>query len=417
SAALALSLHMYPFVYYGVRNRLEILDDDVLNSAKTLGLNKFSIVFKIILPLLAPAFISTGLLVLARTMANYSVPAELLLPKGIEVLTTRIYSAQSSLALNKTAVLCLIMIFITTSIFGFSMMLEKKSTRKAISVIDSHNEPVIEFRHKPNIIISFIIFAFFVFVTLVPLGVIILASFFKRWGLKIFSSDGMGIRWDYLTLNNYSILFKDGLIWKPLMNSFIYGFVASLIASLISVLVVYMINYKKGALSKALIIVAQLPLAIPNIILAIAAMMAFRKAPFDFYGKPIIMIVTYSLLFTPVCVKQVMSVSQNLDKSVYDASRTMGVSQIAFFKDIFLKQIINGVFAGFVMTFLIAFKEIPLSLLLYTNNTKTLGVLLYIVQSNSYGLEMTSAVSVVVIIISLVLNYILSKVRNGASKI
>ena len=206
------------------------------------------------------------------------------------------------------------------------------------------------------------------------------------------------------------------MIWKPLLNSFVYGFVASLIASLISVLVVYLINYRKGVLSKVFIVIAQLPLAIPNIILAIAAMMAFRKWPFDFYGKPIIMIVTYALLFTPVCIKQVMSVAQNLDKSVYDASRTMGVSRIMFFKDVFLKQIINGVFAGFVMTFLIAFKEIPLSLLLYTNNTKTLGVLLFVVQSNSYGLEMTSAVAVVVIVISLVLNYVLSRIRNGASK-
>ncbi|MFA7107409.1 MAG: hypothetical protein WC154_08920, partial [Candidatus Izemoplasmatales bacterium] len=65
---------------------------------------------------------------------------------------------------------------------------------------------------------------------------------------------------------------------------------------------------------------------------------------------------------------------------------------------------------------LIVFKEIPLSLLLYTNNTKTLGVLLFVVQSNSYGLEMTSAVAVVVIVISLVLNYVLSRIRNGASK-
>ena len=190
---------MYPFVYYGIRNRLSIIDDDVLNSAKTLGLSKLKIVFKIILPLLTPAFISTGLLVLARTMANYSVPAELLLPKGIEVFTTRIYSAQSSLALNQTAGLCLIMIMITTSIFGFSMMFEKKSVRKAVSLTTEQDSSIIEFGSKTNKVISFLVFVFFGFITLIPLFVIIFASFFKRWGLKIFNGVGMPVRWDYLT--------------------------------------------------------------------------------------------------------------------------------------------------------------------------------------------------------------------------
>lgn len=412
-AAICLSMHMYPFVYYGIKNRLLLLDDDVIKSARTLGVKQRNVIFKVVLPMLMPAFLSTGLLVLARTMANYTVPAELLLPQGIEVLTTRIYSAQASLQLNVTSVLCIFMVILSTVIFIVSVILEKKSSAKSATVVSNKSEEVVKLSKTSNKILHVLVIIVFSCITIIPFIILLFASFFKRWGLKLFTGFGNVIRWDYLTLNNYKILFKEGMIWEPLLNSLIYGGIAAIISTIIATTTVYLYNYKPSRMSKLLINIAQLPIAIPNIILAMASMLAWRSAPFDFYGKPIIIIVTYIVLFTPICIKQILPVSQNLDKSVYDSAKTMGLSQFTIFKNIYLKQISNGVYAGFFMTFLIAFKEIPISLLLYTSDSKTLGVLLFIIQSNSYGLEMTSAVAVVVIVISLLINILLLRIRKG----
>lgn len=49
-----------------------------------------------------------------------------------------------------------------------------------------------------------------------------------------------------------------------------------------------------------------------------------------------------------------------------------------------------------MLVFLMAFREIPLSTMLYTQGTETVGVLLFLLRTESGGLEVTSAVSAVV---------------------
>lgn len=416
TAALCLSLHMYPFVYYSVKNRLLLIDENIINSARTFGSGKLHILFKVMIPMLLPAFISTGFLVIARTLANYSVSAELLLPTGIEVLTTRIYGSLSSMALNRTAVLSLFMICLSIIVFLVSLWIEKRNANRKMAVRNNKNTATILLSKIGNHALHTVLVLLFFVITILPFITILFASFFKRWGLKFFIGFGEPLLWNNLTLNNYSILFKEGLIWEPLLHSFIYGGIAAIISSFVASVIVYIHNYKKNTFTNLILGVSQLPISIPNIILAIAAMIAWRSSPFDFYGTSIIIIMTYIVLFTPICIKQIQSVSDNLDMTIFQVARTMGASKWKIYFSIYLKQIRNGLFSGFLMVFLIAFKEIPISLLLYTTNTKTLGVLLFAIQSNNYGLEMTSAVAVIVILISLVINVTLIHIKKGLKK-
>jgi iron(III) transport system permease protein len=144
-------------------------------------------------------------------------------------------------------------------------------------------------------------------------------------------------------------------------------------------------------------------------ILAVAAMFAWINEPFKLYGTGAIIIVTYVVLFIPICIKQILGGVNNIDPSLDFAAQTVGIRLMKRFNRIFMPQIKNSLIAGFIICFLISLKEIPISLLLYTTDTKTLGVMLFTIQSNSYGLEMTSTVSVVVIALSITGNIILRK--------
>ena len=70
----------------------------------------------------------------------------------------------------------------------------------------------------------------------------------------------------------------------------------------------------------------------------------------------------------------------------------------------------KSVLSGWIVCFLIAIREIPISLLLYSKGTETTGVMLFTVQSNSYGLELTSTIAIVVIIISIIGNLLVRKI-------
>ncbi len=58
---------------------------------------------------------------------------------------------------------------------------------------------------------------------------------------------------------------------------------------------------------------------------------------------------------------------------------------------------------------MISLREIPISLLLYSSGQETAGVLLFGMQSQSYGLEMTSTLAIVIVAIILAGNTFLNK--------
>ena len=77
-------------------------------------------------------------------------------------------------------------------------------------------------------------------------------------------------------------------------------------------------------MAKWLMGIAQLPIAIPNMILAVAAMFAWINEPFKLYGTGTIIIVTYAVLFTPICIKQMMGTAGNLDPAMDHAAQSNG---------------------------------------------------------------------------------------------
>ena len=408
ASAIILALHVYPLVYYGVGNALKLLGNSFEDAARIAGARRLRIIFRVILPLVLPSFISTGLLVVSRTMANFGVPAQLAMPRGNEVLTVRIYSAMADLNLPVIAVLSLLLVLFSVALFLLSEWALRNRVFDAEGQLQAAELSVIRLGNWQTPIRIMIILFFSVSI-LIPFLSIIVSSFFKHWGLAL--------EWKNLTLDNYVDLFsREKILTQPLLNSLGFGLLAASAASLIASLVVYFYQFQKTVTSRWLLNIAQLPIAIPNIILAVAAMFAWINEPFKLYGTKWIIIVTYAVLFIPICIKQMVGAAKNLDGSMDRAAQTMGIPIGKRFAHIFLPQIKSSLLSGFLICFLISLKEIPISLLLYSAGTKTLGVMLFTIQTNAYGLEMTSTVAMVVIGFSIIGNLILNKLGSRGYK-
>lgn len=402
---VVLSLHLYPLVYYGVGNAIKLLDSSMEHSAKICGAGKKEIIFKVIVPLVLPSFLSTGLLVISRSMANFGVPAQLIQPRGTEVLTTKIYAAMAQLDLAMVSVLSLLLVAISLLLFYVSEKCIKGRAYSTDIAGSSTGNFYIQLGNKQKYI-NIAITLYYACAVIIPFCVIGISSFFKRWGLP-FSLENM-------TLNNYRMLFfADNLLMEPLVNSLLFGIVAAFIASILASFSVYFFRYRPSVLSNALLNISQLPIAVPNIVLAIAAMFAWINEPFKLYGTASIIVITYAVLFTPICIKQILGVSKNLNPHLDASASTLGIPLLKRFTFLFLPQIKNGFMSAFILCFMISLKEIPISLLLYSAGTKTLGVMLFTIQSNSYGLEMTATFSVVVIALSCLGNMLLLKITGS----
>jgi iron(III) transport system permease protein len=78
-----------------------------------------------------------------------------------------------------------------------------------------------------------------------------------------------------------------------------------------------------------------------------------------------------------------------------------GGSWLKTLREVVLPTLRGSLWSAWIIIFLMAFREIPLSTMLYINGSETVGVLLFILKTEAGGPEVTSAVSIVVMLLTI----------------
>ena len=391
-----MALHLYPLAFFVLANALSIVEPSLEEAAALSGASPFRAMRTVILPLLRPSFLSAAVLVFLRAISAFGVPAILALPSGHYVLTTRIYAALNSYDLGLATALSTLLLILCGLILASSERLLGR--RRYTTTTASSTAPELTSLGRWRVPILTVLLLFFAFTTLLPLLTILSTSFLKAWGLPLSLKN--------FTLANYiSILFKEQLTMRALANGFLFSGIAAGISTLLGLVVAYISTRThfsgKGALNQ----LATFPLAVPGPVLAIALILAFMNRPFELYNTPWILIVGYIVAFMPLALRNVSGALRSLDPSLEEAACTSGASWPRVLKDVVFPLIKSGLLSGFILVFLFVLREIPLSVMLHTTGTETVGVLLFSLRTNGGGLEEVSALSVVVILLTLLGSY------------
>ncbi len=389
---VVMSIHLYPLVFIALVNAFKRVDNSLEDAAVLSGARRIRVFFTITLPLVLPTLWSVGLFVFSRSMANFGVPALLLMPIYKETLTTGIYRSLNNLDFSAAAAISMILVVVSSGVFVLQQLFLKN--KKFTTISSNSGKAKLIKLGKKSTLISALVFVLQIITTILPIVILVITSFMKRWGLPLEANS--------FTLNNYEILFTSELAHRALFNSVLFGGVAAAVAIVISLLVSYISHFTSSKLGKPLEFTAAFPMVIPNIVMAIAAILAWNKGLFNFYGTPTIIILTYTALFLPIVIKQIAGLAHNYDRSLEQAARVSGASAVRSAKDILLPFISPAIRSSFVLCLLIALREIPIALMLHAPGTETVGVLLFNMRSNSAGLEATSTVATVVIALSLI---------------
>ncbi len=404
AAIFVLTLHLFPLMYFSIKNALNNIEPKVEYAGYLSGGSTFTVFRKITLPLVKPSILTTGLFVFSRTLANFSVPALLCLPARIEVATTKIYSSLTMLDTSKAAFYSLILvIFASILYFAQTYMMAKNKKVSMKGNIEIRDVSTVKLK-KYKIISVMLVLLFFTLVSIVPSITMIISSLLKRWGLSL--------TLEHFTFDNYKEIFNiHSRFPRAFLNSFVYGGIAGVFATIVA-LACAIISHYKGGKYKMFEAIASWPMAIPNTVLAIATIFSFNKYPLKLYGTSWGLIITYMVLFTPIIMNQIIGLLKSQDIKLLNAARLSGYNWSSSFIKVVFPFLIPGIRSAMIVTLMIALREIPISLMLYSTNQETVGVLLFGMQSQSYGLEMTSALSVVVVTTIIVVNYFNRKNRG-----
>lgn len=169
------------------------------------------------------------------------------------------------------------------------------------------------------------------------------------------------------------------------MNSFILAVSAATICAILGTLIVIAVRNSKSKLKKAVEAMGLLPEMLPGIVLVIGIMLFWNKIYkiIPLYNTFGIMILAYVVLFLPYTIQYVTSSFTQISNSLISAGQVFGGSPFYIFRRITLPLISKGVLTGWMMTFIIAFRELVTASLIAPPNT--LVVSTYIVREFEQG--------------------------------
>ena len=397
-----MAIYLYPLVFWAAENALTRTDPSLEDAAAASGGTRWKVLTTITLPLALPSILSAGLLVFIHTISCFSVAAALGLPTRHYVLATRIYAALSQYDVQMACVLSVILGACSGGAFLLHKAFTKRGSYTTTTSGSKRPESIKLGRWRLPVTVGLVIFTFLT--SVLPLLTLLSTSLLKVWGLPLTPKN--------MSFGNYLMIFQDPLIGRALRNSLTFALLAACIAILLSFITSYISTRTRLTGRGLLDLLATSPLAIPGPVLATAMILAFMKPPLALYNTPWIIVLAYVVAFTPFAMRNLSGPFRSLDPSLEEAAWLSGASWLQGLKDVLLPLLKPGILTSFILVFLMSMREIPISLMLHTQGTETVGVVLFSFRE-TIGVEAVSALAVIVILITLAGHLIVGRLSKS----
>ena len=407
---LVMSLHVFPFLMTMLKNAMLNIPASLEESGAVFGAGAGLRLRKIFAPLLTGNFAIGVLLVFVKTLSEYGTPYTLGRRIGFYVFTTDIhrYSTTAPIDFGRSASLSSILVCICMAMWLLQNSITSRRSYRLVSGKGS--------RPARTRLSAAGKAAAWVWVTLVILAAIGV-PYFAIIATSLIKLRGYGLAAGNFTFDHYRELLTTPKALAAIGKSLFLAVTAATVCSVIGTAVVVAVRKTEGFLKKALEGISLLPEMLPSIVLVIGIMLfwngIYKVLPL--YNTIGIMVLAYVVLYLPYTVQYVTSSFMQINGSLLEAGRIFGGVPGYVFRRITLPMISRGILAGWMMIFIISFRELVTASLIAPPNT--LVVSTYInreFEQGSVSLGMAMAVLCVLITTTalLLLNTLMGKKRE-----
>lgn len=362
---LVMSLHIFPFMLTLLKNAMLNIPDHLDEAGQVFGGNFFYRMRRIFLPLLSTNYVIGALLVFVKTLSEYGTPATLGRRINFEVFTTEIhkYATVAPVRFGSAASLSAVLIGICLILwFGQNYIAEKRS----YSLVGGRGKwrTLIELKLPVRIAAWFFIFLVLLSSIVVPYFSVIATSLIKL--------RGYGLAAGNFTFQHYIDLFTaNDKGTSALKTSLGLALISASLAVILGTFIVVTARRQKRTLARLLESLSLAPSMLPSIVLVLGIMIfwnsIYRYIPL--YNTLGIMVVAYVGLFLPYTIQYVNSSYSQIGSSLTEAGRAFGGSPSYVFRRITLPLLSKGMLSAWMMTFIIAFRELVTASLIAPPNT------------------------------------------------
>ena len=415
---MVLGLHYAPFAYILIGGIFRNMDANLEEAATILDTPKHRIMFRITLPMVKPAILSTILLVFGSAMGSYPVPHYM----QLTTLSTK-YVSMNSKYTGEASILAIIMM-----VFGIAIMLLNQlslTSRKSYTTVTGKSGQISKINlGAGKYIIAVILVILTFFTSIFPIISFAFETFLPNPGDYSFLYTGnvsnLTTKW-WLTSENVTeqgmygqkgILYN-AEIWKAFGGTLWVSVCCALVAGTIGTLVGYAVaKQRRSKWANYVNSVAFLPYLMPSIAVGAALFVLFSSETIKLYNTYTGLIVAGTIKYIPFASRSSLNSMLQLSGEIEEAAIIQDVPWIKRMTRIIIPIQKSSIISGYLLPFMTCLRELSLFMLL-CGQSKILSTMLdYFDEMGLYAFS--SGINLLLIITILIFNTIVNKV-TGAS--
>ncbi|GAA5133191.1 ABC transporter permease [Pseudonocardia adelaidensis] len=396
-------LHLSPIAFLFMVAAFRSTDPSLEESSLMSGATRVQTFRRVTLPLVRPALLSAALIMGVRSLESFEVPALLGLQNGIYVFTSRIYQVLRSFPVDFAGAGALAVGLLAVAALGIwlSNVLSRGHAGGTITGKGFRPRPIDLGRWKP-VVGGGILLYFFVTV-LAPLMVLLytaLLPYYRPPSAEAFAS---------MNLDNFVAVFNLPSVPTALRNSLVLGGGAATIVMALMAVAAWVV-VRSGIPGRQLLDhIAFSPLVIPGLVLGVGIAFVYLRSPLPIYGTLLILLIAYCTRYLPYGMRYAVSGMQTISAELEESAQVSGAGWWSTFRRVLLPLIAPALLAGWVYIFVVSFRELSSSILLYTPGNEVLSISIWELYANARFGEL-SALGVIMVLVLAVLVAVAYKV-------
>ena len=416
---IVLGMHYAPFAYILIGGIFRNMDANLEEAATILDTPKWKTMFRITLPMVKPAILSTILLVFGSSMGSYPVPHYL----GLATLSTK-YVSMNSKYTGEASILAIIMM-----IFGVAIMLLNQrslKSRKNYTTVTGKSGQIskINLGRTGRVVIAVILIIITFFTSIFPIISFAFETFLPNPGDYSFLYTGdpnnLTTKW-WVTSENVTengmygqkgILYNN-TIWTAFKGTMLVSVSCALIAGTIGTLIGYAVSKnRRSRWANYVNSVAFLPYLMPSIAVGVAFFILFSNKYFNLFNTYALLIIAGTIKYIPFASRSSLNSMLQLSGEIEEAAVIQDVPWIKRMTRIIIPIQKSSIISGYLLPFMTCLRELSLFMLLCVQGFILSTTLDYFDEMGLYAFS--SGINLILIVTILICNALVNKV-TGAS--
>jgi iron(III) transport system permease protein len=411
---LAQVLAFTPVTFLVILSALEAINPTLEEASTTLGAKPVTMFRTVTWPLLRPALAAAFLLAFIESLADFGNP--IVLGGSYDVLSTKIFFAVvgAQYDLGQAATLSVLLLALTMAAFWVqTRWLGRASyvtvTGKSDAGLVAPVPPLIKWAAIAAVV-PFVLFTVGVY------AIVLIGGFVKDIA-RLEMAPTFGHLWTAFSFEvNDRGLQLFGSAWDSLITTLWVSALSAPLTMGIGILTAWLIARQDFAGKRAFEFGTLLSFAIPGTVVGVSYIAAFNVPPIDMTGTLWILVICFVFRNLPVGMRAGIAALAQIDRSMEEASQTMGAGGGRVLRDVVLPLIRPAIFTALVYSFVTAMTAVSAVIFLVSaRHNMATAYIMGRVENGEYALAIAYSTVLMLVMVACValMNLVVGRAKLG----